>query len=99
MTIDKHHATLYRAGRTIDALDFGDGTVATPAWGSIDLSVALTAGMLDAGWTLRRVQLAGDLLVTIPNPARVIVLDKAFGFHGPVDSSLIDSITQEVPTA
>ncbi len=32
MSIDKHHTMLYAAGRAIDVLDFGDGTVATPAW-------------------------------------------------------------------
>jgi len=98
MTIDKHHAMLYRAGRTIDLLDFGDGTVATPAWGNTDSSVALTTGMLDACWRLRRVRLTADLYTTIPNPARVIVLDQAFGFHGPVDHALIDQVSEEVPT-
>ena len=96
MTIDKHHATLYRAGRTIDVLDFGDGTAATPAWGSVDPDVALTSEMLADGWALRRIELAHDLLAAIPNPARVIVLDGAFGFHGPVDSVLID--TACIPT-
>lgn len=96
MTIDKHHATLYRAGRTIDVLDLGDGTVATPAWGSTDPSVELTNGMLDDGWTLRSVELTDDLLTIIPNPARVIVLDQAFGFHGPVDAALVERVTQEV---
>ena len=91
MTIDKHHAMLYRAGRTIDVLDFGDGSVATPAWGSPDPSVELTTSMLADGWTLRRVELADDLLVVIPNPSQVIVLDGAFGFHGPVDAALIEA--------
>ncbi len=95
-TIDKHHAMLYRAGRTLDVLDFGAGTVATPAWGSTDPSAALTDGMLDDSWTLRRVRLTDDLLTTIPNPARVIVLDRAFGFHGPVDGALIERVIQEV---
>lgn len=98
MTIDKHHAMLYRAGRTLDVLDFGDGTVATPAWGSTDPSAEVTADMLDDSWTLRRVRLTDDLLTTIPNPARVIVLDRAFGFHGPVDRGLIDGASEEVPT-
>lgn len=95
-TIDKHHSMLYRAGRTLDLLDFGDGTVATPAWGSINPSVELTDGMLDASWTIRRIRLTDDLLTTIPNPARVIILDGAFGFHGPVDSALIEPVAQEV---
>ncbi len=101
MTIDKHHSMLYRAGRTIDLLDFGDGTVATPAWGSTDPSAVLsdavlTDGRLETSWTLRRVHLIDDLLATIPNPARVIVLDGAFGFHGPTDMALINDVAQEV---
>ncbi len=98
MTIDKHHALLYRAGRTLDVVDFGDGTVATPAWGSTDPAATLTHAMLDASWRLRRIRLVDDLLTPIPNPARVIVLDQAFGFHGPVDKALIDEASQEVPT-
>lgn len=98
MTIDKHHSMLYRAGRTLDVLDFGDGTVATPAWGSRDPSVAVTGDMLEPSWTLRQVRLTDDLLTTIPNPAQVIVLDRAFGFHGPVDAALIHETSEEVGT-
>ena len=98
MTIDKHHVTLYRAGRTLDLLDFGDGTVATPAWGSTDPPVELTDQMLDEAWTLRRIRLGDDLLTTIPNPARVIVLDHAFGFHGPVDEALVGRVSEEAST-
>jgi len=98
MTIDKHHAMLYCAGRTLDVLDVGDGRVAAPAWGSRDSSVVVADEMLDASWTLRRVSLTDDLLTTIPNPAQVIVLDQAFGFHGPVDTAVIEGITEEVPT-
>ena len=97
LTIDKHHAMLYRAGRTLDVLDFGDGTVATPAWSSADPTATVTDDMLTVGWTLRRVRLVDDLLTFIPNPAQVIVLDQAFGFHGPVDRAVIDRATQEVP--
>ena len=94
MTIDKHHALLYRAGRTLHVLDFGDGTVATPAWGSEDPSAELTDRTLDDAWTLRRVRLSDDLLVTIPNPAQVIVLDQVFGFHGPIDRNLIERVSE-----
>ena len=97
LTIDKHHAMLYRAGRTLDVLDFGDGTVAAPAWSSADPAATLTNEMLDVGWTLRRVRLVDDLLTVIPNPAQVIVLDREFGFHGPVDRDIIDQRAQEVP--
>ncbi len=96
MRIDKHHSMLYRAGRTIEVLDFGDGTVATPAWGSTDSAVSVTDRMLDDGWALRRVRLTDDLLTTIPNPARVIVLDRAFGFHGPVDEALVGRVSKEI---
>ncbi|MCP3938527.1 MAG: hypothetical protein GY708_24535 [Actinomycetia bacterium] len=95
MSIDKHHAMLYRSGRTIDVLDFGDGTVATPAWGSRDPEVVPTDSQLEAGWQLRRVQLVDDLLTYIPNPARVIVLDRAFGFHGPVSEDIVSAVAQE----
>lgn len=96
MTIDKHHAMLYRAGRTLDVLDFGDGTVATPAWASADPAERVSDQALDEGWKLRRVQLFEDLLTTIPNPARVVVLDRSFGFHGPVDEALLDRVGKEV---
>ncbi|MGI9598928.1 MAG: hypothetical protein ACR2QK_22380 [Acidimicrobiales bacterium] len=97
MTIDKHHAMLYRAGRVIDVLDFGDGTVATPAWGSRDPAATVTGAGLEAGWRLRSVQLDDDLLTFIPNPARVIVLDEAFGFHGPVPAAVITGAAGEAP--
>ena len=95
ITIDKHHAMLYRSGRTLDALDLGDGTVATPAWGSADPAAPVNDAMLDGSWRLRRVRLTDDLLTTIPNPARGIVLDRAFGFHGPVDATLVDRVSEE----
>lgn len=66
--------------------------------GSIDSSVALTDGMLEASWRLRRVQLSDNLLTTIPNPARVVVLDQAFGFHGPINTALTERVAREVPT-
>lgn len=91
MSVDKHHALLYKAGRDLDVLDFGDGTVATAAWGSVDPEVALTGANLEDGWRLRRVRLGTDLLTFIPNPARVIVLDNAFGFHGPVATEVVDA--------
>jgi len=97
MRIDKYHSMLYRAGRTLDLLDFGDGTVATPAWGSTDSSSTPTNAMLTSSWRLRRFQLSDDLITKIPNPARVVVLDRAFGFHGPVNRTLIENVAQEVP--
>ena len=91
MTVDKHHSMLYRAGHTIDVLDLGDGTVATPAWASPDP----TAGdrSLPAGWSIREVTLRADLVVAIPNPARVAILGDRSGFHGPVQASTIEEVS------
>ncbi len=96
MTIDKHHAMAYRAGRIIEVLDFGDGTVATPAWGSRDPQVVLTDSQLEDGWCLRSVHLVHDLLTFIPNPAQVFVLDRAFGFHGPLSEDTVSAVAQEI---
>lgn len=97
MVIDKHHSMLYRAGRTLDVLDLGDGTVATPAWAAPDPSGCVSDEMLDDGRRLHRVRLTDDLLTTIPDPARVIVLDGAFGFHGPVDRTVVERVSEEIP--
>lgn len=102
MTIDKHHSVLFRAGRTIDVLDFGDGTVAIPAWGSPDPDVSLTDTTLAPGWALRRIQLVDDLVAVVPHPSQVIVLDKRFGFHGPIPGNIVDdaaTVTQEISSS
>lgn len=53
--------------------------------------------MLQAMWKLRE-QLATDVLAAVPNPARGIVLDRAFGFHVPIDKALINVVAQELPS-
>lgn len=80
--VDKHHSMRYAAGRTIPILDFGDGTAATPAF--TPPSEPATDRALPAGWSVRDVELAGDLLVEIPNPARVVFFPDGSGFHGPL---------------
>ena len=89
MSIDKHHTMLYAAGRAIDVLDFGDGTVATPAW----------TGSAPIG-RRRSTQRAGrcapsssalDLLAVIPNPATVVMFN-GFGFHGPLPIAQLEEV-------
>lgn len=88
MSIDKHHTMLYAAGRTIEVLDFGDGTFAAPAWSRPDREIDEPAV---PGWTRREVELTHDLIVVIPNPADVVILRDGFGFHGPLPISQLES--------
>jgi len=89
LSIEKYHTMRYRAGRTIDVVDRGDGTVLTPAWaGARDCGVRLPEG-----WSIRPVELAGDLIARIPNPATVVMLADRSGFHGPVPRPLLDEVT------
>jgi len=93
MTIDKHHTMLYAASRTIEVLDFGDGTVATPAWQSPRPPTDRHERVLPAGWSVRDVVLDDDLIAAIPNPARVAVLSDGAGFHGPLPISQLEGVT------
>ena len=87
-SIDKYHSMLYVAGRTIEVLDFGDGATATPAW-SPPMS-AQRERVVPSLWSIRTVTLTNDLIVEIPNPARVAVFADGSGFHGPIPGALID---------
>lgn len=89
MSIDKHHTMLYCAGRPIEVLDFGDGTVATPAWTG---SAPIGDVDLPSGWALRTVDLDADLVAVIPNPATVVMID-GFGFHGPLPIAQLEEVT------
>jgi len=91
LSIDKHHSLLYAAGRTIELLDFGDGTFASPAWSRPDHEIGKPAV---PGWTRRDVELTDDLIVIIPNPADVVIFADGFGFHGPLALSQLESATR-----
>lgn len=86
LSIDKHHTMLYVAGRTIDVLDFGDGTVATPAFAPPARAADATGPSrpLPDRWRFRSVTLEHDLTAVVPNPARVVFFPDGSGFHGPV---------------
>ncbi|MGI9604106.1 MAG: hypothetical protein ACR2QE_19650 [Acidimicrobiales bacterium] len=90
MTIDKHHTMRYRAGRTIELIDRGDGTLLTPAWASgrdVDRE-------LPDGWSIIAVTLTSDLVTHIPHPATVAVLGDGSGFHGPLPRAVLDEATR-----
>lgn len=88
LTIDKHHTMLYRSGREIEILDFGDGTVATPAWSNPARAAGVTPELAE-GWSIRTVELIADLIAVIPNPATVAFLNNGSGFHGPIPQAKI----------
>lgn len=88
MSIDKHHTMLYAAGRTIEVLDFGDGTFAPPAWLGPDRERSEPAA---PGWVRREVELTNDLIAVIPSPADVVIFDDGSGFHGPLPISQLES--------
>ena len=88
LSVDKHHTLLYSAGRTIEVLDFGDGTFAAPAWSAPSRERSAST---PSGWERRDVHLRNDLIVVIPCPADVVIFDDGFGFHGPLPSSQLES--------
>ena len=101
MSIDKHHTMLYAAGRTIEVLDFGDGTFAPPAWSGPDREPSEPSDRApsdrepgqpaESGWLRRNVTLTNDLIAVIPNPADVVIFDDGSGFHGPLSISELES--------
>jgi len=88
MSIDKHHTMLYAAGRTIEVLDFGDGTFAAPAWSGPD---GERSEPVEPGWMRRHVELTNDLIAVIPSPADVVIFDDGSGFHGPLPISQLEN--------
>lgn len=93
LSVDKHHTMLYKAGRVIDVLDFGDGTVATPAWNPPRPAADRGDRGLPNGWAIRTAELTGDLIAVVPNPATVAVLADGSGFHGPLPISRVGGIS------
>jgi hypothetical protein len=89
LPVDKHHSMLYAAGRTIEVLDFGDGSIAAPAFAPARRSNEPDDRRLPDGWSLRSVTLDADLVVEVPRPARVAILGDGSGFHGPLSPDLV----------
>ncbi len=87
-SVHKHHTMRYAAGRTISVLYRSDGTALTPAWAGS----SPPEPELPVGWSLTPVELTADLVVRIPDPATVVLVDGS-GFHGPIPRSVIDEVS------
>jgi len=94
--VDKHHLLLFRAGRTLEIMDFGDGCdyvplvtrARGPIAGSGRPSGTPRARVLPSGWSVREVTLARDLVVELPNPTRVAFFANGDSFQGPLRLAL-----------
>jgi hypothetical protein len=90
LPVHKHHHLFYRAGRTLEIMDFGDGfdhvplvrQASGPAIGSGGGEG--TPRVLPDGWSVREVTLARDLVVRLPTPTRVAFFANGESFQGPV---------------
>ncbi len=91
LSVDKRHAMLYGSGRSIEVLDFGDGTLATPAWSAPNDAPERDELDLPDGWKRRTAELTSDFIAVIPNPAKVVILNDGSGFHGPLPISQLES--------
>jgi hypothetical protein len=89
LPVEKHHSMLYAAGRTIEVLDFGDGSIAFPAFAPARRSDTADDRPLPETWALRSVTLDADLVIEVPCPARVAILGDGSGFHGPLSPDLV----------
>jgi hypothetical protein len=87
LPVHKHHTVLYRAGRTLEVMECGDGCDSVPlvtgARGP-GLGVRTAARTLPDGWSVRTLTLDRDLVVRLPNPTRVAFFANGDSFQGPV---------------
>lgn len=91
--VEKHHRVLYRAGSTIEVMNFGDGADYVPL-----VRKAVMAGrradaptkerVLPEGWSVRSVTLDRDLVVDLPCPTRVSFFASGDSFQGPLHLGL-----------
>jgi len=89
--VDKHHLLLYRAGRTLEIMDLGDGfdyaPLVTGARGAITGGRPLGSArprVLPERWSVRTLTLERDLFVELPNPTRVAFFAGGDSFQGPI---------------
>jgi hypothetical protein len=87
LPVFKHHVVLYRAGRPLDVMSFGDGFDYVPLVAEargVGGAARRAAGPLPGGWSRRTLRLERDLVVELPNPARVAFFPDGDSFQGPV---------------
>lgn len=90
LPVDKHHSMWFRAGRTIEILDIGDGAAHIPQTAEVEGDVWGERGTrtVPDGWSLREVTLDEDLTVHVGNPAMTHWFGDGSSFQGPVDLDL-----------
>ena len=86
LPVYKYHKVLFKAGRTIEILTMEDGKDYVPnVYGMKGMFGKIpTKRILPNAWSLREITLEEDLILEIPNPARVCFFKTGSGFHGPV---------------
>ncbi len=86
LPVYKYHKVLFKAGRTIEVLTMEDGKDYVPNVYGMKAMFGKTPEerILPAGWSIRIIILTKDLILEIPNPARVCFFKTGSGFHGPV---------------
>ena len=87
LPVYKYHKVLFKAGRTIEILTMEDGKDYVPNVYGLKAMFGKTPKerILPVGWSVREVTLHEDLILEIPNPARVCFFKTGSGFHGPVN--------------
>lgn len=93
LDVDKHHHLLYRAGKTIEIMTFGDGADYVPlvrkaVMGGRGPEVLTRPRVLPDGWSVRTVTLSKDLVVDLPAPTRVCFFTCGDSFQGPLHLGL-----------
>jgi len=86
LPVYKYHKVLFKAGRTIEILMMEDGKDYVPNVYGIKAMFGKTPKerILPDDWSIREITLTEDLILEIPNPARVCFFKTGSGFHGPV---------------
>ena len=86
LPVYKYHRVLFKAGRTIEILTMEDGKDYVPNVYGLKAMFGKTPKerILPATWSIRAITLQEDLILEIPNPARVCFFKTGSGFHGPV---------------
>ena len=90
LPVDKHHSMWFRAGRTIEILDIGDGAAHIPQTAEVEGDGWGGRGTrtVPDGWTIREVTLDEPLTVHVDNPAMTYWFGDGSSFQGPVDLDL-----------
>jgi len=87
LAVNKYHRVLFKKGRSIEVLTTEDGKDYVP-------NVYAMKGMfanepkervLPEEWSIRTISLKKDVVLDIPNPARVCFFKTGSGFHGPIN--------------